>query len=74
VPGDVYFFCSDGVSEANDDRGREFGVERLKHVVIESRKLPAKAMVEAVFAAVTDFRSETPAKDDMTVVAVRITG
>jgi sigma-B regulation protein RsbU (phosphoserine phosphatase) len=74
VPGDVYLFCSDGVFEANDGRGREFGAERLKKVVVECRKLPAKAMVEAVFAAVTDFRDEAPARDDMTVVAVRITG
>jgi sigma-B regulation protein RsbU (phosphoserine phosphatase) len=74
VPGDVYVFCSDGVFEANDERGRDFGAERLKKVVLESRKLPAKAMVEAVFAAVTDFRGETPARDDMTVVAVRLTG
>src|SRR5215467_4716297 len=74
VPGDVYLFCTDGVFEANDDGGREFGAERLKKVVVESRKLPAKAMVEAVFAAVTDFRGEAPTKDDLTVVAVRITG
>jgi len=74
VPGDVYLFCSDGVFEANDDKGREFGAERLQRVVLESRKLPAKTMVETVFAAVTDFRGESPARDDMTVVAVRITG
>jgi serine phosphatase RsbU (regulator of sigma subunit) len=70
----VYLFCTDGVFEANDELGREFGTERLKKVVVESRKLPAKAMVEAVFAAVTDFRGEAPTKDDLTVVAVRITG
>src|SRR5215831_16193888 len=63
IPGDVYLFCTDGVFEANDELGREFGTERLKKVVVESRKLPAKAMVEAVFAAVTDFRGEAPAKD-----------
>jgi phosphoserine phosphatase RsbU/P len=73
VAGDVYVFCSDGIFEANDDRGREFGVERLTNVVLESRKLPARAIVESVYAAVTDFRGERPVKDDMTVVALRIT-
>ena len=73
VAGDVYVFCTDGVFEATDGRGREFGVERLSNVVLESRKLPAKAIVETVFSAVTDFRGEVPAKDDMTVVALRIT-
>ena len=73
VAGDVYVFCSDGVFETLDDRGREFGVERLTRIVLESRKLPARAIVESIFAAVTDFRGERPVKDDMTVVALRIT-
>ncbi|HUK36227.1 MAG TPA: SpoIIE family protein phosphatase, partial [Vicinamibacterales bacterium] len=73
VVGDVYVFCTDGVFDAIDDRGREFGAERLKRVVVESRKLPAKAIVESIVAAVTDFRGDVPARDDLTVVAVRLT-
>ena len=70
--GDVIVFCSDGVFEANDARGREFGVERLSQVVLESRTRPARAIVEEVFTAVADFRGEARAKDDMTVVAIKI--
>jgi sigma-B regulation protein RsbU (phosphoserine phosphatase) len=70
--GDVIVFCSDGVFEANDARGREFGVERLSRVVLESRTQPARAIVEEVFTAVADFRGEARAKDDMTVVAIKI--
>jgi len=70
--GDVIVFCSDGVFEANDVRGREFGVERLSQVVLESRTQPARAIVEEVFTAVADFRGEARAKDDMTVVAIKI--
>jgi phosphoserine phosphatase RsbU/P len=70
--GDVIVFCSDGVFEANDARGREFGVERLSRVVLESRTLPARAIVEEIFTAVADFRGEARAKDDMTVVAIKI--
>jgi sigma-B regulation protein RsbU (phosphoserine phosphatase) len=73
VVGDVYVFCTDGVFETNDERGREFGVERLTNIVLESRKLPSKAIVESIFAAVSDFRGEVPVRDDMTVVALRIT-
>jgi phosphoserine phosphatase RsbU/P len=70
--GDVILFCSDGVFEANDARGREFGVERLSRVVLDSRTQPARAIVEEVFTAVADFRGEARAKDDMTVVAIKI--
>jgi sigma-B regulation protein RsbU (phosphoserine phosphatase) len=70
--GDVILFCSDGVFEANDARGREFGVERLSKVVLDARTQPARAIVEEVFTAVADFRGEARAKDDMTVVAIKI--
>ena len=70
---DVFVFCSDGVSEANDALGREFGSERLLEVVEASRQKSAREIVDAIFAAVQDFRGETPPNDDMTAVAVRIT-
>jgi sigma-B regulation protein RsbU (phosphoserine phosphatase) len=71
--GDVYVFCSDGVFEANDGLGREFGAERLLKVVGENRSKTARDIVDAIFAAVWAFRDETPPNDDMTAVAVRIT-
>ncbi len=71
--GDVFVFCSDGLSEANDALGREFGYERLMDVIREHCAGPSRALVDAIFAAVEEFRGETPPNDDMTVVAVRIT-
>jgi phosphoserine phosphatase RsbU/P len=71
--GDVYVFCTDGVFEANDALGREFGVERLLKVVAEARHKPARALVDAIFAAVLEFRGDTPPNDDMTAVALKIT-
>jgi sigma-B regulation protein RsbU (phosphoserine phosphatase) len=73
VPGDVYVFCSDGVYDANDARGQEFGQERLLEIVRETRLLPAREIVGAIVTAVHEFRGDTPPNDDMTAVAVRIT-
>jgi len=73
VPGDVYVFCSDGVYDANDCRGREFGTERLLDVVTETRLRPSREIVDAIFFAVQDFRGDTAPNDDMTAVAIRIT-
>jgi len=72
--GDTYVFCSDGVSEANDARGLEFGTERLLRVVSEVLDKTAREMVDAIFVAVQDFRGDTPPNDDMTAVALKITG
>jgi sigma-B regulation protein RsbU (phosphoserine phosphatase) len=71
--GDVYVFCSDGVFEANDALGLEFGAERLMKVVAEACQLPARGLVDAIFDAVHEFRGETPPNDDMTAVALKIT-
>jgi len=72
--GDLFVFCSDGVFEANDALGREFGAERLLKVVTETRTKTAREIVDAIFAAVDGFRGDTPPNDDTTAVAVRVTG
>jgi phosphoserine phosphatase RsbU/P len=71
--GDVFVFCSDGVFEANDALGREFGAPRLLDVVRGVRSQPARTIVDAIFAAVQEFRAEAAPNDDMTAVAIRIT-
>jgi phosphoserine phosphatase RsbU/P len=71
--GDAYVFCTDGVFEANDGLGREFGAERLLKVVGDNKDRSARDMVDAIFAAVWAFRGDTPPNDDMTAVALRIT-
>ena len=71
--GDLFVLCSDGVFEAFDAEGREFGAERLLGVVAAHRNETAQQVVDAIFAAVTEFRGDRAQSDDMTAVAVRIT-
>ena len=69
---DVYVFCTDGVFEANDALGREFGAERLLQIVSDVRSKTAREIVDAIFASVQDFRGDTPPNDDMTAVALKV--
>jgi sigma-B regulation protein RsbU (phosphoserine phosphatase) len=73
VAGDFYVFCTDGVFEAVDALGREFGADRLARVVLDNRTRSARELVNRVFAEVQDFRGDTPPSDDMTVVALKVT-
>ena len=73
IPGDVYVFCSDGVYDANNAAGHEFGYERLWEIVRAMRQNPAREIVDAIFSAVHAFRGDTDPNDDMTAVAIRIT-
>jgi sigma-B regulation protein RsbU (phosphoserine phosphatase) len=70
--GDLFVFCSDGVFEAMNVNGEEFGAERLIAVVERTRQLAPRAIVDEIFASVETFRAGAAPNDDMTAVAVRI--
>jgi sigma-B regulation protein RsbU (phosphoserine phosphatase) len=71
--GDVFVFCTDGVFEAMDREGREFGAARLIEQAGAVGDLSARGIVDRVAAAVEHFRHGMPPNDDMTIVAVKIT-
>jgi phosphoserine phosphatase RsbU/P len=73
-PGDLFVFCSDGVYEAMNENGEEFGAARLIEVVQRSRELDPRRTVDHVFEAVEAFRDGFAPNDDMTAVAVKIIG
>ena len=71
-PGDVFVFYSDGVSEAMNDAGGEFTSERIIDVVNRSVHQPAAKIVEALVAAVDEWRAGAPPNDDMTAMVLKI--
>jgi sigma-B regulation protein RsbU (phosphoserine phosphatase) len=72
--GDLFVFCSDGVFEAMTAGGQEFTAARLIDVVTSVRDQPPREVVSKIFGAVEDFRAGAQPNDDMTAVAVKITG
>jgi len=71
--GDLFVFCTDGIFEAANVEGKEYGAKRLCDVVGENRKATAREIVDAIFDSVILFRGTAPQGDDMTAVAVKIT-
>jgi phosphoserine phosphatase RsbU/P len=71
--GDLFVFCTDGIFEANNEAGVEFGARRLSDVVHSHRAESARVIVDAIFDAVASFAGSGPRNDDMTAVAVKIT-
>ena len=69
-PGDLLVLYSDGVTEAMDASGEEFGEERLKAFLRENRALPPEELVDALIALVRDFSQGKPG-DDITVAVLR---
>jgi serine phosphatase RsbU (regulator of sigma subunit) len=66
-------FYSDGISDALGEAAAEFGTRRLREVIGAHAHQTPRAIVDAIFTAVTTFRGARAQGDDMTVVAVRIT-
>ena len=71
LPGDVLVLFSDGVTEATDPGGQEFGEERLASLVCKLRDRPSSEIVDQILQAVLSFSEGAPAADDITVVIAR---
>lgn len=63
-PGDSVVFCTDGITDAFDARGDQFGTERLQALCIANRHAPA-ALLESIFSAVKKFARGRDQHDDM---------
>ena len=72
--GDTLFAFSDGITEAVDRAGEEFGDERLIATVTAANDLELPALVDAVFERVRQFTGDAPQADDMTALALRYVG
>ena len=70
--GDVFVLCSDGIFEAFNEAGQEFGAQRVMDIVEQNYALPAKDIVNAMFSAVQIFCGDAEQSDDRTVVVVKI--
>ena len=70
-PGDVLVIYSDGVTEAVNPKGEEFGPTRLYEVVARNIDSSAAGIRDRIEAALTKFCQGTPAADDITLVIVK---
>jgi phosphoserine phosphatase RsbU/P len=73
-PGDVLVVCSDGVTEARNVAGEEFGGPRLAELVAGCHGWKAEAVLERVLSGVARFSIGAPQADDITVLALRYHG
>ena len=69
-PGDVVFFYSDGVSEAMNEKGEEFGVDLLSAVLANTPSQDPQDINNAMFAGVRAFAGDTPQSDDITCLTL----
>jgi sigma-B regulation protein RsbU (phosphoserine phosphatase) len=74
VPGDIVLFFSDGIVDAVNSRGEQFGNERLALLLQHhpTAALSAQGAVDAILEAVMVHQSGTEHFDDETIIALRV--
>src|SRR5262245_3319963 len=73
-PGDIVVLFSDGVSEAFNVTGEDFGEGRLQEVTKRAAESSAQAIVEQIIASVRTFTKGAAQSDDITVMVLRYLG
>jgi len=71
IAGDVLVFYTDGVTEAENQFGEEFGMERLSAVVRRGSSLSAEGLMGDIFSSAAEFCSEAGFNDDVTILVVK---
>lgn len=70
-PGDVWVQYTDGISEAfQPGSDASFGLDRLARAAEPVRRAGSHAVLEAITAAVTEWRGGAPAHDDDTLLVI----
>jgi sigma-B regulation protein RsbU (phosphoserine phosphatase) len=75
APGDVLVLYTDGVTDAEDERGKSsstsfFGRERLLEIAQANLGRSAQDIQDALLAGVHEFMGDAPQFDDITLVIV----
>lgn len=69
--GDVLLFYTDGMTDAVNARGEEFGLARLQAALSQSRHLDAEGIATALLQAVDEFIGDESPFDDRTLVVLK---
>ena len=71
-PGDVFVGYTDGVVEALNARGEEFGERSLRDCVAAFADMPAEEICARLVRRVDEWCADTPQHDDLTLVVLKV--
>jgi sigma-B regulation protein RsbU (phosphoserine phosphatase) len=70
-PGDTMFLYTDGLSEAENASGEEYGTARVAELLKTHSSLPPDELVSECLTDLEGFLSGRPRTDDLTIMAIR---
>jgi serine phosphatase RsbU (regulator of sigma subunit) len=70
--GDSLFLFTDGLLEAENEKGEEFGMDRLEALLLAQRQRDVSALLARVDEAIREHRGVVDAADDATMLVLRV--
>ena len=70
--GDILVLYTDGITEATNDKGEQFGIDRLKELLSDTERPSAEGLSNSILASVRAFTVKKEFHDDATIVVVKI--
>jgi len=72
--GDVVLLYTDGITEAQNKDGEEFGYDRIEYLLRKHNAESAENIYNIIINAVEEFAGDQPQHDDITMLIVKKTG
>jgi phosphoserine phosphatase RsbU/P len=69
---DLLFAYTDGLSEAEDDKGRALGIDPCRDLLIQRSQAPLPLILDEVRDVLTSFRGSGALEDDCTLLLLRL--
>ncbi|HHI02907.1 MAG TPA: hypothetical protein ENL22_05255, partial [candidate division Zixibacteria bacterium] len=69
--GDLVLFYTDGITEAVNDKGEQFGEDRLTEILTKNSALSAHDIRLVIYKELISFTSSTHIFDDLTMIVLK---
>ncbi len=70
LPGDTLVLYTDGVTEAMNEEGEEYSMDRLCEVLVTGSSIQAEDISTTIFESIREFAGEAPQSDDITCLTL----
>ena len=74
APGDLCFLYTDGVTEIRNEKGEEFGEERLRRFLLREQGQAPEELIRKLLTELQEFAEHPEERDDITLLIIRRKG
>ncbi|MGB8317879.1 MAG: SpoIIE family protein phosphatase, partial [Ignavibacteriaceae bacterium] len=72
IPGQIYAFYSDGITEAMNESMDLFGEEKLSELLRNKTTCTSTQIMDEIWSSINSFKGKAAQNDDMTMVLVKV--